>query len=188
MKRSTRVASVPPNIASPIPIQLMRATLKRGELSLQPLLLNIVIEEVLRLIKADLIGRGITVSEQLSADLPAVKGDRVQLQQAVLNLVLNAAEAMAANEPGSRRRLITTMRCGDTARVSVRDQGPGLPEDVDPLFKPFLTTKDQGLGMGLAICRSIIAAHHGHLWAEAHPERGAVFQFELPVADSQANP
>ena len=163
-------------------IQRLRSLLKRGETSLQPLPLNDLIEEVLRLLDADLIGRGVTAICDLAPDLPPITGDRVQLQQLVLNLILNAADAMAPNAPGTRRLHLTTARHQTTVRASVRDKGAGLPADVERLFQPFYTTKAHGLGMGLAICRSIIAAHHGRLWAEPHPERGAVFHFELPVA------
>jgi len=137
---------------------------------------------VLQLTRADLIGRGVTVSLSLVADSPLVSADRVQLQQLILNLISNAADAMAANPPGHRRVHIQTTRHESCVRASVRDEGGGLPDDVERLFQPFYTTKPLGLGLGLAICRSIVAAHHGRLWAERHPERGAVFLFELPVA------
>ena len=163
-------------------IQRLRALLKRGEVSLQSLPLNDVLEDVLRLVNADLIGRGVTVIRNLSPDVPPIKGDRVQLQQLTLNLILNAADAMANNAPGTRRLYITTSRYDSTVRTSVRDEGTGLPPDVERLFQPFFTTKPQGLGLGLGICRTIIAAHQGRLWAEPHAERGAVFQFELPIA------
>jgi len=169
-------------------IERLRAMLKHGQVSLHPLGLNQVIEEVLHLAQADLIGRGVTVARELAPDLPPIAGDRVQLQQLVLNLVLNAAEAMTANSPGARRIHIRTMLQQDRVRAAVRDEGDGLPADVERLFQPFYTTKAQGLGMGLAICRSIVAAHHGRLWAEAHPERGAVFQFELPIVEAIQEP
>ena len=164
-------------------IQRLRSLLKRGEMSLQPLPLNDLIEEVLRLVHADLIGRGVTAICDLAPDLPPITGDRVQLQQLVLNLIVNAADAMAANPPGKRRLHLTTARHEHTVRASVRDEGSGLPAEVERLFQPFYTTKAHGLGMGLAICRTIIAVHQGRLWAEPHPERGAVFHFELPVAE-----
>jgi len=106
----------------------------------------------------------------------------VQLQQLVLNLILNAAEAMSTNAPGKRQIYLQTALRHGLVRTSVRDEGGGLPVDVERLFQPFYTTKSQGLGMGLAICRSIMAAHTGRLWAEPHSERGAVFHFELPAA------
>jgi C4-dicarboxylate-specific signal transduction histidine kinase len=164
-------------------IERLRAMLKRGQVSLQPLPLNQVIEEVLRLINADLIGRGVIVVRELAPHLPPIAGDRVQLQQLVLNLILNGADAMATNAPGRRRLHLQTMRHQDRVHASVRDEGGGLPADVERLFQPFYTTKPHGLGMGLAICRSIIDAHHGRLWAEPHPESGAIFCFELPEAE-----
>jgi len=106
----------------------------------------------------------------------------VQLQQLVLNLIVNAADAMAANVPGTRRLHLLTARHLDHVRASVRDEGEGLPADAERLFQPFYSTKSHGLGMGLTICRSIVGAHKGRLWAERHPERGAVFHFEMPVA------
>jgi PAS domain S-box-containing protein len=166
-------------------IERLRAMLKRGQMSLHPLPLNQVIEEVLRLINADLIGRGVTVVCDLAPHLPPIAGDRVQLQQLVLNLVLNAADAVADNAPGTRRLHLHTMFHKDRVRTSVRDEGGGLPAEVERLFQPFYTTKLHGLGMGLAICRSIITAHEGRLWAEPHPERGAVFHFELPIAGEE---
>lgn len=169
-------------------IERLRALFKRGEVSLQPLALNGVIDEVLNLTRADLIGRGVTVVRELAPQLPPVAGDRVQLQQLVLNIILNAADAMAANAPGTRRlHLQTTLHQG-LVRTSVRDEGSGLATDVERLFQPLYTTKPSGLGMGLAICRSIVEAHSGRLWAEPHPERGAVFHFELPIAVSMDKP
>jgi two-component system sensor kinase FixL len=163
-------------------IERLRALLKRGQASLQPLALNQVIQDVLHLAQADLIGRGVTVIRDLPPDLPLIAGDRVQLQQLTLNLILNAADAMKANAPGTRRLHLQTRLHEDRVRASVRDEGDGLPTDPEQLFQPFYTTKPQGLGLGLAICRSIVAAHDGRLWAEPHPERGAFFHFEFPVA------
>jgi len=117
--------------------------------------------------------------------LPLVAGDRVQLQQVMLNLILNAAEAMSGNSPGVHRLHIRTMLHQGRVRASVGDQGHGLPADVERLFQPFYTTKPKGLGLGLAICRSIITVHHGRLWAEPGPEGGAVFYFELPAVGGQ---
>jgi PAS domain S-box-containing protein len=166
-------------------IARLRAMFRRGELFRQPLQLNQVIEEVLQISQADLLVRRVAVARELCDGLPPVAGDRVQLQQLVLNLVLNAADAMAANAPGSRLITVTTMLRKGRVAASVRDEGHGLPPDPECLFQPFYTTKPQGLGLGLSICRSIMEAHGGRLWAEPHPERGAVFQFELPVAGPQ---
>lgn len=161
-------------------IQRLRALLKRGETASLPVAVNEVVESVLRLAQSDLIEHRVAVESELAEGLPKVKGDRVQLQQVVLNLVLNGADAMAANEPGARRLRIVTARQGGSVRVSVRDQGCGLPPDAEKVFQPFYTTKPNGLGMGLALCRAIVGAHGGRLWAEPAPERGTVFHFELP--------
>ena len=169
-------------------IERLRTFLRRGQVSLQPLPLNRIFEEVLQLLRADLIGRGVTVVCALAPDLPAIAGDRVQLQQLVLNLILNAADAMAENAPGTRRLYLETVLNQGHVRGSVRDVGNGLPADPDRLFEPFYTTKPQGLGLGLAICWSIVAAHHGHLWAEPNSERGTAFIFELPAAGQLTQP
>ncbi|MCL4181414.1 MAG: PAS domain-containing protein [Verrucomicrobia bacterium] len=167
-------------------IERLRALFKGGQASLQKLSLNAVIEEVLRLIHAEILSRGVTVIRELASDLPPVLGDRVQLQQLALNLILNAADAMAGNAPGTRRLHLRTTLHLNQVRASVRDEGGGLPTDLERLFQPLYTTKPQGLGMGLAICRSIVNAHNGRLWAEPHPERGAVFYFELPLDGAAA--
>lgn len=166
----------------------LREMLKRGEVSFRPLQLNEIIEEVLNLTNSDLIGRGITVVRDLAADLPPIAGDRVQLQQLVLNLLLNGADAMADNESGMRRLHFQTRADGNRVQFSVRDEGVGLPKDAERLFEPFYTTKPHGLGLGLSICQAIVCAHHGRLWAEPHPDGGAVFRFELPVAGDWVNP
>jgi signal transduction histidine kinase/GAF domain-containing protein len=163
-------------------IQRLRALLKRGAVSIRLLDLNEVTEEVLKLTQADLIGKGVTVQRSLGIDLPEIAGDRVQLQQLILNLILNAAEAMTENAPGTRNLHLRTYCQESVVRISVHDHGPGLPADIDRMFQPFYTTKSQGLGMGLAICKSIVQAHHGRLWAESNPGGGAVFHVEIPVA------
>jgi len=169
-------------------IERLRAMLRSGHLSLQPLQLNQVIEQVIRLTKSDLLGRGVAAVCELDRDLPPITGDRVQLEQLVLNLVLNGADAMAANSPGTRRLHIRTMLREGRALTSIRDEGCGLPADVERIFRPFYTTKAQGLGLGLTICRSIVGAHGGKLWASPHSERGAVFHFELPLAGPKDKP
>jgi PAS domain S-box-containing protein len=166
-------------------IQRMRELYKRGEISFKPLQLNEVIEEMLKLVQTDFVSRNVMVDCQFAEQMPLVTGDRIQLLQVLLNLILNAADAMADNAPGTRRIDISTQVNQDTVRVAVRDEGPGLSENVEALFEPFYTTKPQGLGMGLAICRSIIEAHGGRLWAENHPDKGAVFCFELRISRPQ---
>jgi hypothetical protein len=117
-----------------------------------------------------------------------VRGDRVQLQQVMLNLFLNAVEAMSSVKDGIRELSISTgpSQTGGIV-VAVRDSGPGVePERLDQIFKPFYTTRNSGLGMGLSICRSIIDAHGGRLWTEANQPRGAVFQFTMPAAQESS--
>ncbi|WP_052572712.1 ATP-binding protein [Haloferula sp. BvORR071] len=162
-------------------IQRLRALLKRGETQMLPVSFNDIVTQVLHLTHTDLLGRGVTVSTDLADDLPLVSGDRVQLQQILLNLVLNAAEATMEKPGGSRHVVISTSEKDGIVRLAVRDSGIGLPEDIERLFEPFYTTKAQGLGMGLAICRSIVAAHGGRLRAEPHAEGGAVFHLDIPA-------
>jgi signal transduction histidine kinase len=120
---------------------------------------------------------------QLAEVLPLIKGDRVQLQQVMLNLVINAIDAMSAIDEGPRELTISTaMNEPGAVLVTVRDSGPGITaENIERLFEPFYTTKASGMGMGLSICRSIIEAHGGRLWASANVPRGAIFQFTVPV-------
>jgi signal transduction histidine kinase len=127
---------------------------------------------------------GVSVLTHLADHLPPVHGDRVQVQQVLLNLILNAVEAMASVEAGPRKLMISTEQDRTGVIVAVRDSGPGIgPEDLERVFKSFYTTKPGGTGMGLSICRSIIDAHGGVLWTEANEPRGAVFRFTLPVAE-----
>src|SRR5262249_19449843 len=128
---------------------------------------------------------GILVATSLKEPL-LVHGDRVQLQQVILNLILNAIEAMSSFEIGPRELSIGT-RPGQAGEilVSVQDSGPGIdPKHIDQVFAPFYTTKHAGIGMGLSICRSIIAAHGGRLWADANRTGGAIFRFTLPANPS----
>jgi signal transduction histidine kinase len=133
------------------------------------------------LARNEMAKNGISVRTQLVDTLPAIQGDRVQLQQVILHLLINAAEAMSGMSEGLRELAISTAKTdAEEVLVAVRDSGPGLaPESVDRLFESFYTTKPDGLGMGLWICRSIIEAHHGRLWATANTPHGAVFQFTL---------
>src|SRR5262249_13397608 len=124
----------------------------------------------------------ISLNSKLERDLPLVSGDRVQLQQVVLNLVVNAIQAMAGEAEGARELKISSRRSdAQGVLVAVEDTGPGLDAaDPDRAFDAFYTTKSDGIGLGLAICRSIIEAHEGKLWASPNKPRGAIFQFSLP--------
>ena len=124
----------------------------------------------------------VAVRVELTNGLSPVWGDRVQLQQVLLNLVLNAVEAMSSVEDATRAIWIGTGQLQSSILVAVRDSGPGIdPEHLERVFEPFHTTKTNGIGMGLSICRSIIAAHGGRLWVEANRPGGAIFQFTLPT-------
>jgi C4-dicarboxylate-specific signal transduction histidine kinase len=146
--------------------------------------INQAIREVIALARSEVQRHNVLLDTQLSGDVPLVFADRIQLQQVILNLIMNAVEAMTEMSDGSRELLMGsgTDACGGIV-ITVRDSGPGLrPENLDRLFAPFYTTKPQGMGMGLAICRSIVEAHGGRLWATANEDRGATFQFTLPIA------
>jgi signal transduction histidine kinase len=129
------------------------------------------------------VRKGVTLQTEFARGLPSIRGDRIQLQQVILNLIMNAAEAMSDGSEQSRDLLIGTAADKPGAvRVEVRDSGPGLSrESLERLFDPFYTTKRGGMGMGLSICRSIIEAHGGQVGAAANVPRGAAFHFTLPV-------
>lgn len=150
----------------------MRALLKPGQTQQLPLSMNEIIEDVLRIARSDLIGRGITVHTALAESVPKVLGDRIQLQQVLLNLILNASDAMAANPSARRHLTVATTHRDGWVRISVSDNGCGLPPDMGRIFQPFYTTKKDGLGLGLPICRSIATAHNGRLWAVANATAG----------------
>jgi signal transduction histidine kinase len=145
--------------------------------------LNAAIMEVTALTRSEAVKTGVTVGTQLAAELPRIQCDRVQLQQVMLNLILNAIQSMSGVEDGNRELHISTVSIEPEGMcVSVRDTGHGLrPESLPRLFEPFYTTKPDGMGIGLSICRSIIEAHGGRLWATECKPRGALFQFTIPA-------
>ena len=145
--------------------------------------LNVAIDEVLVMVRNAIENHRVAVRTCLMEGEATVSGDRVQLQQVVLNLILNAMEAMSSVEEGARELSISTeLSQPNGLLVAISDSGPGIdPEHLDRVFAPFYTTKTSGMGMGLSICRSIIDAHRGRLWAEANRPRGAIFQFTLPA-------
>jgi C4-dicarboxylate-specific signal transduction histidine kinase len=145
--------------------------------------INGAIRDALELTRGEATKNGVSVRTQFAEPSPVVQADRAQLQQVILNLIINAFEAMISVREGVRELLICTEKSDSNgALVSVRDSGPGLDlETADRLFEAFYTTKVQGMGIGLAICRSIIEAHGGRLWARANVPCGAIFQFELPT-------
>lgn len=167
-------------------IQRLRTLLRRGEIQVQSLDLQQLVRETLAVAHSDLMSRRVYVSCRFAEDLPAVRGDRVHIEQVLLNLILNAAEAMADNDPHDRRIDISVVREIGVLRVSVADSGTGIARDqLERIFEAFYTTKRSGLGLGLAICRSIILAHGGRLWATSDGSHGSKFHFTLPVVDAK---
>jgi C4-dicarboxylate-specific signal transduction histidine kinase len=164
-------------------IRRVRSLAKKTDLEKVPLDANDIIREVMALVQRELTSRQASLRIELAPALPIILGDRVQLQQVMINLVMNGAEAMQSitDRP---RELVIRSRPDETRQVllSVTDCGVGISaENADRLFNPFFTTKASGMGMGLSICRSIIDAHGGRLWATANLPRGATFQFSLPM-------
>ena len=161
----------------------MRALIKKAPPRKDVLGINDAILEVVALTHGEATKNGVSVRTQLAQDLPRIEGDRVQVQQVILNLVVNAVEAMSGMNGGPRDLLVSTEKAEpDDVLVAVRDSGPGPgPVDLDRLFDAFYSTKADGMGLGLSICRSIIEVHGGRLWASANEPRGALFQFTLPA-------
>jgi signal transduction histidine kinase len=191
-------------------VSRLRAMLRKEPSASERLDLNEAIQTVMTLARPDLLLHGVTVRADLDGELPKVLADRTQVHQVILNLLLNAGQAMwgeaepfdSAQGRRGRKRGISgvNMAEGEAAilvstwrdvagqiTVSVRDSGPGIPAEVMPkVFDPFFTTKPDGLGMGLAICRSIVTAHGGHIWAESPPGGGAVVSFTLKAEEENA--
>jgi len=162
-------------------IDRIRALVKKAPPRKDRLKINEVVLEVIALTRGEIEKNRVLVETQLAEDLPTIRGDRVQLQQVILNLVINAIEAMSAGSREARELAISTATADAGVLVTLRDSGPGLPaEGAERLFEAFYTTKSSGLGMGLSICRSIIEAHQGRLWATSSAQ-GAVFHFALPA-------
>jgi two-component system sensor kinase FixL len=145
--------------------------------------INKVVRDVLKLIRTDLISQNVSVDTELARNLPIVTGDPVQLQQVLVNLMVNACDAMADCDTPERRLRIRTgfENGGDAVIVSVTDRGGGIQvKEMEQIFEPFFTTKAKGMGLGLSVCRTIITAHRGKLWATSNSDRGATFHFTLP--------
>jgi PAS domain S-box-containing protein len=165
-------------------IRGLRALLSKSEVQRVPLDLNVVVHEMLELVRSELRRHDVSVETELAHDLPLAIGDRVQLQQVLLNLIVNGIEAMAQAAAGSRSLLIRTARAeAGSIAVSVEDTGAGMEAaTAERIFDAFFTTKPSGLGMGLAICRSIVEAHGGRLSVAAREPHGAIFRFTVPTA------
>ncbi len=166
-------------------IQHLRSLLTRGELDVQRLQIADVLRDALKLARGTLTERGVRVDSNIGEGVSQVLGNPVELRQVFLNLILNACEAMSANAAGDRRIEIVVALDSDrrAVRASVHDCGRGIDRDqLEHIFDPFFTTKKSGLGLGLGVCHSIMAAHRGRLWATNNSGRGAAFHFTLPVA------
>lgn len=164
-------------------IQRLRFLFRKGELERVPVDMNNLVRDVVSLISSEAIIRNVTIETILESNLPPVLGDRVHLQQVIINFILNASEAMNETDDVSREIIISTEKEDDRkVKVGIRDSGTGLHEEAfNQIIEPFYTTKPDGMGMGLSINRSIIDAHLGRLWAENNPDRGATFYFTLPI-------
>lgn len=163
-------------------IRRLRAMLRKEHINHQELEINEVVQDVLHLIDSDVAKRDVTVILELASDLPTIRGDRIQLQQVLLNLVINACDAMDETEAAGRTLTVRTQCApGPAIEVSVSDTGRGIPpENLERIFTPFVTSKTEGMGIGLAVCRTIISAHGGNLRATNNPSRGATLHFVLP--------
>ena len=161
-------------------VRRIRALFQRATPERTPVNINEVIGEVLALLQTEIVRRCVSIETDLEPDIRLLTGDRVQLQQVVFNLVLNGLEAMEATSAGARKLFIRSHQEDDALLVEVRDYGVGL-KNPDKIFEVFFTTKDNGMGMGLTICRSIIEAHSGQLWSAAVDGPGAMFCFRLPA-------
>jgi signal transduction histidine kinase len=163
-------------------IRRLRALLRKREMELQPIDLNDLASEVLLLVRAEARRRHVTIESQLAAHLPRVRGDKVHLQQVLLNLVLNGMEAMAPMREAKTLTVRTILNPSNCVEIAISDSGAGIPQDRLPhLFEPFYSTKKDGMGLGLSLARSLVAAHGGRIWAENNTQAGATFRFALPI-------
>jgi C4-dicarboxylate-specific signal transduction histidine kinase len=170
-------------------VDRIRGLIKKAPPRKECLDINAGIREVIELTRGESVKNGISMQADLADGLPLIEGDRVQLQQVILNLIVNAVEAMSGASDGTRELLVSSRKADPGGvLVEVRDSGPGLaPETLEHVFDAFYTTKPGGLGMGLSICRSILDAHGGRLWASANLPHGASFQFALPAIANTAS-
>lgn len=168
-------------------IRGLRLMLKRGELRQEEFDGNDLVRDVLKLVRGDILNSGVYLTVDLAPTLPPLSGDRVQLQQVLLNLIVNGCEAMTSVAPRNRRLRVTSQLVGGPGvQVGVADEGVGIPpDDLERVFEPFYTTKPQGLGLGLSVCRRIVNAHGGRLWAENNAAGGSTFFFTLPQIDGR---
>ena len=170
-------------------IQRMRSLLKKAPFELKNIDLNDLVRESVEFLSMLAIGRKVELVSAIKADALPILGDRIQLQQVILNLVVNGIDAMRSTPSGNRVISIRTSRVEEFAELSVSDRGPGIPEDrLKMIFEPFYTSKAGGMGMGLSIVRTIIEAHHGRIWAKNRDHGGASFRIRLPLCNEGAGP
>jgi PAS domain S-box-containing protein len=169
-------------------IHRLRLLFKKGEVTHQNIDVNLLVREVLKFLNSDLINNGVSASAELQPDLPMVRIDRVQMQQVLINLIMNACDAMSHLDGTPRELLLRTqLQPEGKVHLSLRDNGCGIPADhLAKVFEPFITTKPKGMGMGLAVCRTIVSAHGGKLWATNNTDAGATLHVTLPMANESA--
>src|SRR5688500_10185762 len=167
----------------------LRMLFKKGEVHQQALDVNALVKDVFRFLNSDFVNHMVSARTELRDDLPRIFGDRVQLQQVLINLIVNGYDAMAHVEASGRKLLVRTENMnGDGVHISVCDRGCGIPpERMESVFEPFVTTKNQGMGLGLAVCRTIVSAHGGRLWVTNNPDHGATFHVALPPNNTGAS-
>jgi signal transduction histidine kinase len=167
-------------------IQRLRGVFERGDVQNQPIEINELVRDALKLAHGELAREQVDVRTELGADIPAITGDRVQLQQLLVNLITNACAAMSDQAAAGRRLVVRSGSIGrEGVRVSVCDSGHGIsPGDLTRIFEPFFTTRLEGMGLGLTVCRTIISAHRGKLWAENNADSGASFHVVLPFSET----
>jgi signal transduction histidine kinase len=170
-------------------IESIRTIFKKEARNRTSLDVNDLIEDALALVRGNLQKHRILVQAEPNAQAPQVIGDRIQLQQVLLNLITNAIDSMAAEDEPRVLRVKSDVHAGGGVKVSVADTGTGIgSQDIDRIFNPLFTTKSDGMGMGLSICRSIIEAHDGRIWVAPNKPQGAVFQFILPADGATSYP
>jgi signal transduction histidine kinase/integral membrane sensor domain MASE1 len=167
----------------------LRAMHRRGDMRLEAIAPEDLVRETLRLAHTEIITRGVSANWVVDSELPAVLADRVQIQQVLLNLILNACEAMGDRDAADRLLTLGASESGAHVRFSVRDAGTGIPDAlIESLFEPFVTTKPEGLGLGLSIARTVVDTHGGRIWAENGADHGATINFLLPSAPLSEEP
>ena len=168
-------------------IRRMRSLLKKTPFELKNLDFNDLVRDTVEFLSSLAVGRKIELVSRITPEALLILGDRVQLQQVILNLVVNGIDAMKDNPSEHRTITIRTSRVGEFAALSVSDRGPGIPEDkLEQVFDPFFTSKTEGMGMGLSIARTIIEAHNGLIWAKNRDHGGASFRIKLPISNDGA--